>query len=320
MTFTNEHVDHRWDLRHGVLFYASEAELAEAVGSYVAEGLRRAESAVVVATPDHRMAIAGRLVAAGIDVEAAERTDHLVTCDAATTLGRVSLRGTPDPARFAAAMARLLPQTGRVRIFGEMVALLWQDGRVDDAIRLEAMWCQWLEAAAAQLLCAYPASALHEEAASSLHALHDVTIGPVRTNHPSRRQPSRPCAAQSFGADVTAIRGARRFVTESLRTLGGAAIADDVELAVTELAANAVLHAQTEFVVELALSEDRIELSVRDRGSVAPTMPDADSLDGSGRGLRIVAALADRWGVERQQDAKVVWAEFLLAARPSGSG
>jgi anti-sigma regulatory factor (Ser/Thr protein kinase) len=311
MTLTHEQVESRGDFRHGVHFYASEPEFAEVVGAFLVEGLEREEAALVVATPVHRASIARHLSEAGIDLEEAGRARLLVMLDARETLRRVSVGQAPDPARFATAMEDLLRPSDRVRIFGEMVALLCGAGRVDHAMQLEEMWCQWLERSAARLLCAYPCTEIGEVLAHRVRSLHDRSSGPIPTIHPARRRPSAPHAARTFPSDISAIGLARRFVADTVRTFGADdGRADDLALVVTELAANAVLHARTTFVVEVAVLDDGIQLSVRDLGSVVPTMAEVDCFGGSGRGLRIVAAVATRWGIERHRDAKVVWAEF----------
>lgn len=315
MTILDDHEASGSNFRHGVVFYAADADLVEIVEAFLAEGLSRGERCLVVALPAHRAALLGRLAAHGIDLAAARGSGHLVVRDALATLHKVSAGGRPHPAPFATTMESLLEGPGPVRIFGEMVSLLWQAGRLDDALALEAIWCQWLESTSARLLCAYPSALEEEEAeAAAVRAQHDQRIAPAETNHPAHRRPSRPCAARRFDPELTAVGRARLFVTESLRTLGHSEIADDVALVVTELAANAVFHAQTPFQVELASVGDGIEVAVCDHEVVLPALPDAECHEASGRGLQIVAALATRWGVERGRDAKVVWAEFPSSA------
>jgi anti-sigma regulatory factor (Ser/Thr protein kinase) len=77
----------------------------------------------------------------------------------------------------------------------------------------------------------------------------------------------------------------------------------------SELVTNAVLHARTELTLTLELRGVRVRISVMD-GSQAPATLrhyQADAL--TGRGLAVVAALSDRWGISAAPDGKVVWAE-----------
>ena len=78
----------------------------------------------------------------------------------------------------------------------------------------------------------------------------------------------------------------------------------------SELVTNAVLHARTELTLTLELREDRVRISVKDRSNAPATLRHyrLDAL--TGRGLGVVAALSDRWGVSTAPDGKVVWAEL----------
>ncbi|HEX2065915.1 MAG TPA: PAS domain-containing protein, partial [Candidatus Thermoplasmatota archaeon] len=105
---------------------------------------------IVIATPEHRAGLAGRVDPA-----------RLTMLDAAETLGRFMVDGTPDEQRFlqhVGAPVREAARGGPVRLFGEMVALLAQDGNFAAALQLEGLWNRLLADLDASLLCAYPAS------------------------------------------------------------------------------------------------------------------------------------------------------------------
>jgi anti-sigma regulatory factor (Ser/Thr protein kinase) len=88
---------------------------------------------------------------------------------------------------------------------------------------------------------------------------------------------------------------------------------DDAMLAMSELATNAVIHADSPFTVVIASDADTIRLSVRDQSSALPRRRDLEPMAQSGRGIGLVAAFASRWGTEVLPDGKVVWAEFRLS-------
>jgi anti-sigma regulatory factor (Ser/Thr protein kinase) len=82
-----------------------------------------------------------------------------------------------------------------------------------------------------------------------------------------------------------------------------------LELVVSELASNAVIHAETRFDVRLTIGEP-IRVEVIDGSPIPPVVRHPVRLDLGGRGLIIVDAAADRWGFDLVDDGKVVWAEL----------
>lgn len=86
---------------------------------------------------------------------------------------------------------------------------------------------------------------------------------------------------------------------------------DDALLLLDELAANAVQHARTPFAITLSLDDAALRGAVHDDNPHPPLLrePTMDGL--GGRGIYMVAALADRWGVDRHPgDGKTVWFEI----------
>ena len=80
--------------------------------------------------------------------------------------------------------------------------------------------------------------------------------------------------------------------------------------ATSELVTNAVVHAQTPFVVKVGPGEGRLRVTVVDESPSPPQAMDPPGHSKRGRGLRIVAALADRWGYEVEAAGKAVWFEI----------
>ena len=92
-------------------------------------------------------------------------------------------------------------------------------------------------------------------------------------------------------------------------------ICDDARLITSELSANAVLHARTNFGVTLRSDgSGYLRIEVRDHNGhmSSPAAPRQDAT--SGRGLLIVGALAASWGTQPDGDGKVVWAELRSRA------
>jgi anti-sigma regulatory factor (Ser/Thr protein kinase) len=105
---------------------------------------------------------------------------------------------------------------------------------------------------------------------------------------------------------------ARDFVTAHLLERGLWGLVDDVQLVVSELATNAMLHASSPFTVGLRMVEGVVTLTVRDESPAPPTTAAGDALDSSGRGMVIVEHVSRGWGVVVGDDGtKAVWASFV---------
>lgn len=96
--------------------------------------------------------------------------------------------------------------------------------------------------------------------------------------------------------------------------LAGSAFAqrdDDGALAVSELVTNAVLHGREPIVLRLARSEECLRVEVEDGSPVSPSFSMLDPTAVTGRGLMLISAASDRWGVEPVAGGKQVWFELL---------
>ena len=119
-------------------------------------------------------------------------------------------------------------------------------------------------------------------------------------------------ASQRFEQDTQTPRAARRFVAQALSGWddGEGDLTETVNLLVSELVTNAILHAgsDVEVMVRLTATAARIEVTDASGDSIAPR--DATSEEDSGRGLALVGSLAQRWGVRPAAGGgKTVWFE-----------
>ena len=334
-------------MNHVVHFYGADDELADSVGRYLADGIRSGDGVLVVATAPHRLAFEARLEGYGLDAGRERRAGRLLTVDASGLLGSFLADGRLDHDRFEAAASALIGRAaagGRpVRIYAEMVTLLWDAGDVALAIELEDWWNKLGARLPFFLLCGYPA---------------DVLTGPG-TAAPVRdvcQLHSAVADQRSFPAERNSVRAARHYVTGLLGAGADAAVAGDTALVVTELAANAVLHARSGFTLTVSRSAAVTRIAVRDNapldaagpdtagpGAAGPDVtgpnvtgpdvigPDVTGPDVtgpvaagedrafpvmSGHGLSVVSQLASRWAVDPLPDGKVVWAELPGAGLP----
>jgi anti-sigma regulatory factor (Ser/Thr protein kinase) len=112
-------------------------------------------------------------------------------------------------------------------------------------------------------------------------------------------------------AQPSSASRSRDFVRHHLIEHGLSHLSDDVALVVSELATNAMEHAQTPFKVSLHAFEQTLLLEVEDGSRTGPFHVAAQVLDTNGRGITIVKLLSRDWGVDARTDGgKSVWAEF----------
>src|ERR1051325_10377005 len=129
---------------HFVQFYRTEDYLIDCLAGYVVEGIWNRDANVVIATPEHRIALEERLRSKGIDVIATTLGRQLLAFDAREMLVKFMVAGRPDRDLFRKHIGEVVREATakgrRLRAFGEMVALLWQDGNREAAIALEHLW------------------------------------------------------------------------------------------------------------------------------------------------------------------------------------
>lgn len=138
--------------------------------------------------------------------------------------------------------------------------------------------------------------------------------------HSNGLAPQLPAEATTthltFGSQADAASRARQVVTEVLSHLSVPALAlENARLVVTELVANALIHGTVPFDVEISTWPHTVLITVADTNPTLPELRQAPSTEPHGRGLVIVDALADAWGVSEHGSAgKVVWARLSWPA------
>lgn len=155
---------------HAVRFYENEKSLSQIVADFLAEGLAAGHPGIVVAAPSQRAAIVRELVARSLDVVELQRSNDLVLLDGKETLAAFMTEGRVDAEAFTTVMCNAIKSVCRgrvdctVRIYGQMVDILWQDGQQDTAMRLEMLWNQLAQTQAFSLLCGYAMGHFYKDA------------------------------------------------------------------------------------------------------------------------------------------------------------
>ncbi|WP_030740930.1 ATP-binding protein [Streptomyces sp. NRRL F-5135] len=129
-------------------------------------------------------------------------------------------------------------------------------------------------------------------------------------------QHSRHCTVE-LQALPSRIGQVRRIISAQLRYWRLDALIDPAALGVTELLTNVHRHAQPDktCTVDIELLLERLMVSVSDRDPRVPAIKDARLFDTCGRGLALIAAVSESWGIRaRGETGKSIW--FTLPAPP----
>lgn len=310
---------------HAVQFYGADDELAATVGDYLSEGIQARDGVIVVATPPHQRAFEAALAAAGIDVALEREAGRLLAEDAGELLASFLGGDGLDSERFMSVMSDLVRRAAAgvrpVRLYGEMVSVLWDAGHVALAIELEELWNGLGARIPFTLLCGYPSHVMSDtgtaDAAQEVCRLHsDVIAASLGKAADSGGGPGYSGGAgpvvrtRSFLAELDSVRAARHFVTGLLNAKHGDPLADDAAMVVTELASNAVLHARSGFTLTISRSAAALRIAVRDSRPLSAGSEGMPFGISPGHGLSVVSQIASHWAVERLPGGKVVWAEL----------
>src|SRR5581483_5543368 len=210
---------------HLVQFSEDEASLIDAVSTFIGAGLAAEEVCILITTPSHLQSLEQRLQAEGFDLALARDSGIFISRDAAMTLECFLIDGEPDPIRFAEVIKPLIEEAGqrncRVRIFGEMVALLWAQGKRTAAVRLEAVWNEFLTRSSFLLFCAYPIQAMsgsrHEAQFTQICRQHSHIVLPESYTRLSERERGQAFAllqqkAHSLEAEIAERKAAEQHL------------------------------------------------------------------------------------------------------------
>lgn len=114
----------------------------------------------MVSTPEHLATLTERLLKTGVKLPTSTEQGVFVALDARRCLSQFMVNGHPDRGLFRSVIMAVLDRIRasgypKVRLFGEMVDILWAEDRREAALELEALWNEVLAEYDACLLCAY---------------------------------------------------------------------------------------------------------------------------------------------------------------------
>jgi anti-sigma regulatory factor (Ser/Thr protein kinase) len=145
-------------------------------------------------------------------------------------------------------------------------------------------------------------------------AEHADALARVCELHAGEHRPSAHLSTAEFPAAAQSPGAARRFVDQALQRWGiDGLVLEHVRLVTSELATNAVVHAAGRFAVTVRALPDAVRIAVDDPSLSEPVMRSRPPGAPAGRGLHVIAALAQEWGVEVTAHGKRVWADVPLS-------
>jgi len=215
---------------HSVQFYGDDSILLEGLSRFIGGALGAGDASIVIATEAHRKGLIARLEGHGLNVAVAEAEGRLVVLDAARTLAEFTLNGSLSSQLFRerigpviiAAREACVSENPRVAAFGEMVALLWAQGKAEQAIQLEQFWNDLAQTHSFHLCCAYPISGFdrtdHVDSFQLICAEHSH-VTPAES-YTSLTEPDRLRAVSEWQQKALALEteiAERKKIEEALR-------------------------------------------------------------------------------------------------------
>jgi hypothetical protein len=157
---------------HVVQIYEDEEVFLNLLEGFVAGGITVGDCVMVIATAAHLHALEDRLRSHGLDLATLAARDQYIALDAEETLAKFMVNDWPDYHLFMDTMNNLFEHARRhqrnVRAFGEMVALLWDEGKSGATVMLEYLWNTFSEKERFSLFCAYSQDGFNQDSHSAV--------------------------------------------------------------------------------------------------------------------------------------------------------
>jgi hypothetical protein len=157
---------------HVVQIYEDPEVFLNLLEGFVAGGITVGDCVIVIAQADHLKALEERLQLHGYDLDALAARDQYMALDAEETLAKFMVDDWPDYHLFMetinALFQRAHQKQRQVRAFGDMVAVLWSQGKSGATVMLEYLWNTLCEKEKFALFCAYPKSGFDQDTQSAI--------------------------------------------------------------------------------------------------------------------------------------------------------
>lgn len=145
--------------RHFVQFYESDTFLVHSIADYVSRGLKARETCIVAATDKH-LKMLERSLSQDVSLDGLRNNELFIQVDAHKALSQIMLGDMPDEHRFRDLiephLIKASKRGGGIRVFGELVAVLAEQGNSNASLQLETLWNRLGVDYVFALFCAYP--------------------------------------------------------------------------------------------------------------------------------------------------------------------
>lgn len=169
--------------QHLLQLYENENVFLSTLEGFVKNGFDSGESVIVLATRAHLQTLQIRLQFQGYKLSSLKAKDLFIPLEANEALAKFMVNDWPEEALFIPFVSSVISRASaggrKVRAFGEMVALLWENGLSGATVHLEQLWERYLHKEPLNLFCAYPKSGFTRDAHLSLQdicACHSMLI------------------------------------------------------------------------------------------------------------------------------------------------
>jgi MEDS: MEthanogen/methylotroph, DcmR Sensory domain len=156
---------------HVVQVYENDEILIETLSSFVTVGCKVGDACVIIATEAHLFALEEKIKYSGFDMDSLQKQNRIILLDASLTLSKFMVNDWPDEQLFFTTVSAIVESVGpqnKIRAFGEMVAVLWEQGLYGATIYLEQLWEKFFLQYPLCLFCAYPKKAFEKNYESSI--------------------------------------------------------------------------------------------------------------------------------------------------------
>ncbi len=158
---------------HLVQIYENDDVVLDSLEGFVTSGFNAGDSVIIIATNKHLVALNDRLIKKGFNIDSPLLNHLYIPLNAQETLERFMVNGWPDETLFNNLIKEIIllargTNNRRVRAYGEMVAILWQQGHSGATVQLEHLWNNFCATEVFCLFCAYPKSGFTQNVDDSL--------------------------------------------------------------------------------------------------------------------------------------------------------